>query len=232
MKHYAEFHATGLPMRFFNDDVFPDVPGEIEDPTSSSSWWEDLDEVQGPDIVPSIETMVRNPAIPDDAVELTEEQYREFMDNQGSRRWDGGAVVAYAPVLDMPTLRQAAFETAMAYGNGITARVTGTYSDVEARTWPLQRTQADTVLHGGELPADALLRKLATRRGMELEAFALLVQHKAEAFETIADVGQGLRLGAEGLLAEAIDTPEKLDAAVEVLRAQTLAAAGDLGLTV
>lgn len=133
---------------------------------------------------------------------------------------------------DMLALRQAAFETAMAYGNGITAKATGTYSDVEARTWPLQRAQADTVLHGGELPDDALLRKLAARRGMALEAFALLVQHKAEAFETIADVGQGLRLGAEGLLAETIDTPEKLDAAFEALRAQTLAAAAQLGLTV
>jgi hypothetical protein len=133
---------------------------------------------------------------------------------------------------DMPALRQAAFETAMAYGNSITARITGTYSDVEARTWPLQRAQADTVLHGGELPEDALLRKLASRRGIELEAFALLVQHKAEAFETIADVGQGLRLGAEGLLVETIDTPEKLDAAFEDLRAQTLAAAAQLGLTV
>ena len=142
------------------------------------------------------------------------------------------ATAPAGPPPDMPALRQAAFEAAMAYGNGITARVTGTYSDVEARTWPLQRAQADTVLHGGELPADALLRKLAARREMDLEAFALLVQHKAEAFETIADVGQGLRLGAEGLLAEAIDTPEKLDAAVEALRAQVLAAAGGLGLTV
>lgn len=142
------------------------------------------------------------------------------------------AIDAAPPPVDMPALRQAAFDTAMAYGNGITAKVTGIYSDVEARTWPLQRTQADTVLHGGELPEDALLRKLAGRREMALEAFALLVQHKAEAFETIADVGQGLRLGAEGLLSETIDTPEKLDTAFEALRAQTLAAAAQLGLTV
>lgn len=169
------------------------------------------------------------------AVEVEEAIYVSAQRRLGLCRYADGELSDYAPPpkpVDMPVLRQAAFDTAMAYGNSITARVTGTYSDVEARTWPLQRSQADTVLHGGELPEDALLRKLATRRGMELEAFALIVQHKAEAFETIADVGQGLRLGAEGLLSEAIDTPEKLDAAFEALRAQTLAAAADLGLTI
>lgn len=136
------------------------------------------------------------------------------------------------PAPDMPVLRQSAFATAMAYGNALTARVTGTYSDVEARTWPLQRTQADTVLHGGELPLDALLIKLAARRNMAVEPFALLVQAKAQSFEAIADVGQGLRLAAEGLLDPSLDTPAKLDAAVEALRAQTLQAASALGLTV
>lgn len=142
------------------------------------------------------------------------------------------AADATAPLVDMAFLRDRAFAAAMAYGNGITARVLVGYSDVEARTWPLQRTQADTVLAGGTLPPDALLAKLAATRKMELEPFALLVQAKAQAFEAIADAGQDLRVAAEGLLSTTLDTPEKLQAAVEALRTQAETAAAKLGLAV
>ncbi|MFB0493006.1 hypothetical protein ABIE45_005592 [Methylobacterium sp. OAE515] len=134
------------------------------------------------------------------------------------------------PLIDMAFLRDRAFAKAMAYGNGLTATVLAAYSDVEARTWPLQRTQADAVLAGGTLPPDAILTKLAAARGMDIEPFALVVQAKAQVFEAIVEAGQILRVAAEGLLSTSLDTPEKLDAAFEALRAQAEAAAAKVGL--
>ena len=38
-----------------------------------------------------------NDNIPSDAVEITDAQWREFIDNPGLRRWDGKSVIVYAP---------------------------------------------------------------------------------------------------------------------------------------
>lgn len=38
-----------------------------------------------------------HPSAPDGAVQITEEQWREFIDNQGLRRWQNGTVVIYTP---------------------------------------------------------------------------------------------------------------------------------------
>lgn len=35
--------------------------------------------------------------IPEGAVEITDEQWQEFLDNQGHRRWDGEGVVVHVP---------------------------------------------------------------------------------------------------------------------------------------
>lgn len=35
--------------------------------------------------------------IPDNAVEITEEQWREFIDHAGQRKWENGEVVTYTP---------------------------------------------------------------------------------------------------------------------------------------
>lgn len=34
---------------------------------------------------------------PTDAIEITEDDWHEFLDNQGARRWDNGQVVEYSP---------------------------------------------------------------------------------------------------------------------------------------
>ncbi len=115
-------------------------------------------------------------------------------------------------------------------GNGLTRRITATYPEVEILSWSLQRDQADRVLNGEDLPPDALLRSLAATRGIDLEPFAMIVQAKAQAYEAIVAAGQKLRFGAEGLLSPALDTPAKLEAAVEALRVQALAFAQQLGV--
>ena len=38
-----------------------------------------------------------NTNIPTDAVEITEAQWLEFIENQGRRKWDGSGVVEYVP---------------------------------------------------------------------------------------------------------------------------------------
>ena len=38
-----------------------------------------------------------NKGIPDDAIEITVAQWREFIENQGCRKWDGSKVVEYIP---------------------------------------------------------------------------------------------------------------------------------------
>lgn len=120
----------------------------------------------------------------------------------------------------------------MAYGNGITAKVTSTYADVEVQSWTAQEAEARTVLAGGALIEHALLPPLAEDKGVSLADYARSVIEKADAYRQIAVAAVRLRRGAEGLLSEQIDTPEKLDAAVEALRTQTLAAAEALGIEV
>lgn len=39
-----------------------------------------------------------NSNIPDEAIEITDEQWQEFLNNQGKRRWDGTKVVEYIKV--------------------------------------------------------------------------------------------------------------------------------------
>ncbi|GJE14000.1 hypothetical protein [Methylobacterium longum] len=132
----------------------------------------------------------------------------------------------------MPALRQSAFEAAMGYGNAITAKVTSQYADVEVQSWTAQEAEARTVLAGGTLPNTAMLPHLASDRGIDLAAYAQSVVEKADAYRMIAVAAVRLRRGAEGLLSDAIDTPEKLDAAVEALRAETLSAAKAVGIEI
>lgn len=127
--------------------------------------------------------------------------------------------------------RRRAFESAMAYGNAITAKVAGTYSDAEARTWPIQEDEARIVVTGGTLPEYALIPQLAADKGEDVEVYAARVVDRADTFRAIVRAAISLRRGAEGLLSEGITTTEALDAAVEALRAQTHAAAAQLGLS-
>lgn len=45
--------------------------------------------------------------IPEKAIEITEDQYREFLDNIGRRKWNNGEVVEYElPTLDLAALKE------------------------------------------------------------------------------------------------------------------------------
>jgi hypothetical protein len=136
------------------------------------------------------------------------------------------------PALDMVALRQERFAAAMAHGNAITDQVTKRYSDAEARTWPLQREQAARVLAGGTLAPTDLLVKLAANRGITPAAYAATVEARGLAFEAIVVAAVDLRRGAEALLSPELDTPEKLEAVVEALKAKATSYATALGLEI
>lgn len=168
--------------------------------------------------------------IPKGAIEISDDQWQGLL--KGEMIFDGAMVAPFDPSPTMAARRRSAFDAAMAYGNGITAKVTKTYADVEVQSWTAQEAEARTVLAGGTLIEHALLPPLAEDKGVSLEAYAESVIEKADAYRQIAVAAVRLRRGAEGLLSEQLDTPEKLDAAVEALRAQTLAAAEALGIEV
>lgn len=42
--------------------------------------------------------------IPPDAIEISDDQWQEFIDNQGWRRWNGSSVEEYAPPAPVPTI--------------------------------------------------------------------------------------------------------------------------------
>lgn len=151
-------------------------------------------------------------------VEMTPEEVADFRASQ-----DG------APD-PMEVLRRAAFAHAMAYGNAITAKVTGAYADAEARSWTVQEEEARAALAGQELPDGAMLLQLARDKGVDLRNYAENVIAKATAFRAIAVAAVRLRRGAESLLSPALDTPEKLEAAVAQLRKAAHAAAAEAGL--
>jgi hypothetical protein len=145
--------------------------------------------------------------------------------------WRGGELVSVPdPSIDMAALRKAAFDRAMAVGNKITAAITGTYSDAEARTWAIQEEEARIVVAGASLPAWALLPGLAADKGETTQIYAARVVARADAFKAIVRAGVRLRRGAEGLLSPSLDTPDKLTAAVEALRVAAAAEAATFGL--
>lgn len=145
--------------------------------------------------------------------------------------WRDGALVGVPdPSIDMAALRKAAFDRAMEAGNRITAAVTGSYSDAEARTWAIQEEEARIVVTGASLPAWALLPPLAQDKGETLQVYAARVVARADAFKQIVRAGVRLRRGAEGLLSPTLDTPAKLDAAIAALRAAAAAEAATFGL--
>lgn len=44
------------------------------------------------------DSSIHGNAIPKDAVKITDNQWQEFIDNQGKRKWDGKKVVSHEPV--------------------------------------------------------------------------------------------------------------------------------------
>ncbi len=88
MRLYARFGADGLRPAFYPDDVYPDVVAYGPRPEASEA---------DPDPVAPEISRTRHPAIPADAVEISYDQWQDFLAHQGERRWDGGALVAYSP---------------------------------------------------------------------------------------------------------------------------------------
>lgn len=93
MTKFASFNEDGTPRAFYAEDVHGHrllpVYSETVEPTEEE-----------PDPAPpSVTGHIPNPntSIPLDAVEITDEQWMEFISNQGLRRWEDGEVVAFEP---------------------------------------------------------------------------------------------------------------------------------------
>ncbi|WP_435655035.1 hypothetical protein [Brucella pituitosa] len=92
MQRYAVFDSDGLPRGFYSEDVHGArlLPVYAEGDDQS-------DKVPIADWKP-------NPvcSIPADAVEITDDQWKELMDYPSARRWDGESVVDYTPPMPEP----------------------------------------------------------------------------------------------------------------------------------
>lgn len=91
MTKFATFDDTGKPTAFYSDEAF--MHGARMRPVFDT------------DVFGKVIGTEPNPdcKIPPEAVEITEEQYREFLDNAGQRKWQGGQVVIYQPAPVGPT---------------------------------------------------------------------------------------------------------------------------------
>ena len=78
MKTYTKIDEKGLPLGFWNEDVYPP---EIK-----------IDPETGKEISRKV-----NPSIPKDAIEITTKQWRAFIENPGLRKWEDGHVVPHEP---------------------------------------------------------------------------------------------------------------------------------------
>lgn len=90
---YAVFDEAGFPLGFYAEDIhgarMRPIFGPAPEPTEET-----------PDPAAPIVGEEPNLAclIPADAVAITDEQWSEFVDNQGRRKWIGGEVVAFEPL--------------------------------------------------------------------------------------------------------------------------------------
>ncbi len=138
----------------------------------------------------------------------------------GDYRFDGETV--RLPVVTMAERRAQALAVAMEYGNAITARETSQWAGVEPLSWTQQRDEALVVKAGGTLSAFAVLPGLAEDKGVTLAAYADDVLANAARYQTLLRAAVSLRrMATEALLDEALDTPEKLGAAVAELKVHT-----------
>ncbi|MND96873.1 hypothetical protein D3C80_891760 [compost metagenome] len=97
MAIYATFTDDGFPKGFYITELFGEktrpVYGEAPEPTEENPH-------------PEAPIIGREPnpecKIPQEAVEITTDQWNEFLDNQGARRWVDGKVVEYTPPTPEP----------------------------------------------------------------------------------------------------------------------------------
>ncbi|WP_058599089.1 hypothetical protein [Aureimonas ureilytica] len=166
MQRFACFDADGLPASFFSSDLHGSrtrpVYGEAAEPTPDDPY--PLPPVIGEEPNPDC-------TVPADAVEITDDQWAEFLSNPGCRRWENGAVVA----IDLPPPTLVTVVDAMVFWERLTAAeaetVEATMSEQGARSrnlfqkaktfrsdhelWPLL-TQLATELFGADRAAELL----------------------------------------------------------------------------
>ncbi|CAO4134668.1 hypothetical protein [Methylorubrum extorquens] len=100
---YALFDAGGLPLAFY------------------------APEISGPKLIDG----VPNPRIPAEAVEISDSQWSEFIENTGARRWDGTAVQIYEPPAPEPQVPEIISDRQFAQALALA----GTITQAEALAW-------------------------------------------------------------------------------------------------
>lgn len=101
MTKFAIFE-TGFPLAFYSEDVHG---------TKLRSVYSEPDETTGERPVLIGEEPNPDCMIPPEAVEITDEQWAEFLANPGRRKWEGGVVVPYEP--PAPPVTQADYSAAI-----------------------------------------------------------------------------------------------------------------------
>lgn len=100
-QHFGVFDSNGFPVAFYLDAVHGartrPAYGEPDEETGIAP-------VIGEEPNPECQ-------VPASAVELTQEQWLDFLENNGRRRWVGGAIVAYEP--SPPPVTQADYSAAI-----------------------------------------------------------------------------------------------------------------------
>ena len=93
MAKFATFNEIGLPAAFYSEDVHG---GRTRPVYARDNDGNILLDEEGQAVIGATEP---NPdcMIPAEAVEITDEQWMEFISNPNRRKWDGTAVVSYDP---------------------------------------------------------------------------------------------------------------------------------------
>lgn len=118
MKIYAMFDNKGLPIGFWDNNIYPDeytIDGAF---------------------------IKKNKEIPNQAVEITEEQHLEFINNSGKKVWNNGKVIT----LNMPFIKEKAIKQAkmqvVTFADEITSKILSQYPKAEQKLWPDFRKEA------------------------------------------------------------------------------------------
>lgn len=90
MANFAEFDQDGFPVAFYSEDIMGYRKTVIDEKIT----YDDEGEITG--ITPVIGDNP-NCNIPISAIELTDDQYEEFLNFSGLRKWVGGSVIEYEP---------------------------------------------------------------------------------------------------------------------------------------
>lgn len=132
-------------------------------------------------------------AIPADAVAITDQQWREFIDHPGARRWAGAAVVPYAwppaSVAAAASVRIAGINTEC---NQRLAAVTAAYPSSEIASWDKQELEARAYM-ADPAASVPLITTLAQSRGLTVADLAARILAKADQYAVKAGAIIGRR---------------------------------------